>query len=144
MINKSDARRSNQLTEIKDLLNRIGREKDTAAFAAIDKISIEKEWNEIGIENFETYTNDCNFEDSLIALLIPRNLPFAVRIFSKQLILIMNYVKKKNNDAVAMIENTNFNMSAIAFVLSISQTFNIFSSSAFFFFYMNYTKLYSE
>ena len=53
----------------------------------------------------------------------------------------MNYAKEKNNDAVAIIENTNFNISVIVLDLSILQFFNIFSSLTFFFFYINYTKL---
>ena len=32
----------------------------------------------------------------------------------------MNYAKKKNDDAVAIIENTNFDISAIIFDLLIS------------------------
>ena len=42
-INKPDSRCLNRLTEIESSLNRIGRRKNTAAFAAINKISIEKE-----------------------------------------------------------------------------------------------------
>ena len=40
---KFNVRRSNRLTEIESSLIRMGREKNTAAFAAIDEISIEKE-----------------------------------------------------------------------------------------------------
>ena len=80
---KSSTRRSNRLIEIKNSLNRIERNTSTATFATIDKISIEKEWNAKKIEKFEIYINDYNFEDSLIALLIFRNRPFAIRIFSK-------------------------------------------------------------
>ena len=138
---KFNTRRSNRLTEIENSLSNVERNTNTAAFAAIDEISIEKEWNAMKIEKFETYTNDCNSEDFLIALLISRNQFFAISIFSKSLILSMNYAKKKNNNAVAIIENTNFNTSAIVFDLSISQTFDIFSSSASSFFYMNHTKL---
>ena len=72
------------------------------------------------IEKFEVYTNDCNSEDFLIALLIFRNRSFAINILSKQSILLMNYAKKKNDDAIVIIENTNFNTSAIVFDLSIS------------------------
>ena len=60
------------------------------------------------IENFETYIDNCNFENSLIVSLIFRNRSFAIKIFLKQSILSMKYVKKKNNDAVAIIENINF------------------------------------
>ena len=52
----------------------------------------------------------------------------------------MNYAKEKNNDAVAIIENINFDTFAVVFDLSISQIFNIFSSSTSFFFYMNHMK----
>ena len=38
----------------------------------------------------------------------------------------MNYAKKKNDDAVAIIENMNFNTFAVVFDLSISQIFDIF------------------
>ena len=93
------------------------------------------------IKEFEIYINDYNFEDSLIALLIFRNRSFAINIFSKQSTLSVNYAKKENDDAVAIIKNTNFNTSVVVLDLSISQTFNIFFSSAFFFFYMNHTKL---
>ena len=62
------------------------------------------------IENFKTYTNDCNSKHFLIASLICRNRYFALKIFSKQSTLSMNYAKKKNNDAVITIENTNFNI----------------------------------
>ena len=86
--------------------------------------------------------NDYNFEDFLIVSLILRNRSFAISILSKQSTLSMNYVKEKNNDAVAMIENTNFDTFIVVLDLSVSQTFDIFSSSASFFFYMNYTKLY--
>ena len=40
---KSSTRRSNQLTENKNSLNSVERSTNTAAFATIDKISIEKE-----------------------------------------------------------------------------------------------------
>ena len=93
------------------------------------------------IENFEIYINDCNSESSLITSLILWNRFFAMKIFSKQLTLTMNYMKKKDNNVVAMIENMNFNTFVIAFALSIPQTFGIFSSSTSFFFYMNHTEL---
>ena len=84
------------------------------------------------IEKFEIYINDYNSENFLIALLIFRNWRFAINIFSKQLTLLVNYAKEKNNDIVAIIENTNFDTFVIIFDLSISQIFNIFSLSAFF------------
>ena len=93
------------------------------------------------IEKFETYTNDCNFKNFLIVSLILRNRFFMINIFSKQSTLSMNYEKEKNDDAVAIIENTNFDTFVIVSDLSILQTFNIFSSSTSFFFYINYIKL---
>ena len=117
---KSDTRRFNRLTEIENSLNNVERNTNTAAFATIDEISIEKEWNAIKIEKFKTYTNDCNSEDFLIVSLILRNRPFAINIFSKQSTLSMNYAKKKNDDAVAIIENTNFDTSAVVSDLSVS------------------------
>ena len=72
------------------------------------------------IEKFEIYTNNYNSEDFLIALLISRNRSFAINIFFKQSTLLMNYTKKKNDDAVAIIENTNFDTSAVVLDLSIS------------------------
>ena len=65
------------------------------------------------IEKFKIYTNNCNFEDSLIASLIFRNRPFAINILPKQSTLSVNYAKKKNDDAVAIIENTNFDTFAV-------------------------------
>ena len=53
----------------------------------------------------------------------------------------MNYAKKKNNDTVAIIENTNFDISAVVSDLSVLEIFDIFSLSTSFFFYMNHTKL---
>ena len=138
---KSSTRRSNRLIEIENPLSNAERNINTAAFATIDEVSIEKEWNAMKIEKFEIYTNDCNSEDFLIASLIFRNRSFAISIFLKQSTLLMNYAKKKNDDAVAIIENTNFDTFIVVFDLSISQIFDIFSSSAFFFFYMNHTKL---
>ena len=41
-IDKLNARRSNRLTEIENSLNKIDRRKNTAAFPAIDEVSIEK------------------------------------------------------------------------------------------------------
>ena len=117
---KFNIRRSNWLTEIENSLNSVGRSTSTTAFATIDEVSIKKEWNVMKIEKFETYINDYNSEDFLIASLISRNRFFAINICSKQLILLMNYVKKKNDDAVAIIENTNFDISAVVFDLSIS------------------------
>ena len=93
------------------------------------------------VEKFEIYTNDYNSENFLIALLIFRNQLFARNISSKQLTLSMNYAKEKDNDAVVIIENTNFDISTVVFDLSISQIFDIFLSSTFIFFYMNHTKL---
>ena len=116
---KFSARRSNWSIEIESLLNKIDRKKNTAAFAAIDKVSIEKECNAIEIEDFETYINNCNTENSLIVSLISRNRLFAIRISFTQSTLTMNYVKKKDIDIIAMIENTNFNTSAVALVLLI-------------------------
>ena len=138
---KFNSCRSNRLTEIENLLNSVERNTNTAAFATIDEISIEKKWNAMKIEKFEVYTNDYNSENSLIASLIFRNRFFAISIFSKQSTLSMNYAKKKNDDAVTIIENTNFDTSAVVPDLSISQTFDIFFSSASFFFYINHTKL---
>ena len=56
---------------------------NTTAFATIDEILIEKEWNAMKVEKFEIYTDNCNSEDFLIASLIFRNRSFAVSIFSK-------------------------------------------------------------
>ena len=72
------------------------------------------------VEEFETYTNDYNSEDFLITSLISRNWSFAISISSKQSTLLVNYAKKKNDDAVAIIENTNFDTSAVILDLSIS------------------------
>ena len=138
---KSSTRRFNRLIEIENSLSSVGRSTSTATFSAIDEISIEKEWNAVEIEKFEAYINDCNFEDSLIALLILRNRSFAINILPKQSTLSVNYAKKKNDDAAAIIENTNFDTSAVVSDLSILQIFDIFSSSASFFFYINHTKL---
>ena len=80
---KFNIRRSNRLIEIENLLNNVERSINTAAFATIDKILIEKIWNAMKIEKFETYTNDYNFENFLISLLIFRNRSFAINIFSK-------------------------------------------------------------
>ena len=74
----------------------------------------------IKVEKFEIYTNDYNSENFLIVSLIFRNRAFAINILSKQSTLSINYAKKKNNDAVAMIENTYFDTSAVILDLSIS------------------------
>ena len=110
----------NWLIEIENSLNNVERNTNIRAFATIDKVSIEKEWNAMKIEKFEIYINDCNFENSLIVSLIFQNRSFAINILSKQLTLSMNYAKKKNDDAVAIIEITNFNTFAVVFDLSIS------------------------
>ena len=138
---KPDTRRFNRLVEIENPLSSVERNTSTTAFATIDEISIEKEWNAVEVEEFETYTNDCNFEDFLIASLILRNRPFAISISSKQSTLSVDYAKKKNDDAVAIIENTDFDTFIVVFDLSVSQIFDIFLSSVSFFFYMNHTKL---
>ena len=117
---KCSTRRSNRLIEIENPLSSVERSTSTAAFATIDKISIEKKWNAMKIEEFEIYTNDCNSESSLIVLLISRNRPFAISIFSKQSTLSVNYAKKKNDDTVVIIENTNFNTSTVVLDLSVS------------------------
>ena len=116
---KFSTRRSNQLIKIENSLNSVERNTNTVTFATIDEISIEKKWNAMKIEKFETYTNDCNSKDFLIVSLILWNWSFAINIFSKQSTLSMNYAKKKNNDAVAIIENTDFNTSAVVFDLPI-------------------------
>ena len=116
---KFNTRRFNRLIEIENSLSSVERSTSTTAFATIDEISIEKKWNVMKVEKFEIYINDCNFKDFLIASLIFQNQSFAINIFSKQLILSMNYAKEKNNDAVAIIENTNFNTFAVVFDLSI-------------------------
>ena len=92
---KFNIRRSNRLIEIENSLNSVGWSINTTTFATINKVSIEKKWNAVKIEEFETYINDYNFEDFLIASLISRNRSFAVSIFSKQSTLSMNYAKKK-------------------------------------------------
>ena len=117
---KSSTRRFNRLTKIENSLSSVERSTNTAAFSTIDEISIEKEWNAMKVEKFETYTNDYNSEDSLIASLISRNRPFAINILSKQSTLSVNYAKEKNDDAVAIIENTNFDTFAVVSDLSIS------------------------
>ena len=80
---KSSTRCSNRLIEIENSLSSVERSISTTAFAAIDEISIEKEWNAVKIEKFEVYTNDCNSEDFSIASLILRNRSFAINIFPK-------------------------------------------------------------
>ena len=115
---KFSTRRSNRLIEIENLLNNVERRTNTTAFATINKISIEKKWNAMKIENLDVYTNDCNFKKFLTISLIFRNRVFTIRIFSKQSTLSMN-MKKKYNDVVTTIENTNFNTSAVALYLSI-------------------------
>ena len=138
---KFSTRRSKRLIEIENSINSVERNTNTTAFATIDKISIKKEWNAMKIKKFEIYTNDYNFENILIASLISRNRSFAINIFSKQSTLSMNYAKGKNDDTVAIIKNTNFNTFAVVLDLSISEIFDIFLSSASFFFYINHTKL---
>ena len=138
---KFNTRRSNQLIEIENLLNSVERSTSTITFAIIDEVLIEKEWNTMKIEKFEIYIHDCNSEDFLITSLIFRNRFFVINILSKQSTLLMNYAKKKDDDVVAIIKNTNFDIFVVVFDLSISQIFNIFLSSTFFFFYMNHTKL---
>ena len=138
---KSNTRRSNWLTEIENSLSSVERSTKTTAFAAINEVLIEKEWNVMKIEKFEIYTNDCNSENFLIVSLIFRNRFFAINIFSKQSTLSVNYAKEKNNDAIAIIENTNFDTFIVVLNLSVSQIFDIILSSTFSFFYMNHTEL---
>ena len=121
-------------------MNNVDRRANRAVFATINKFLIKKQ-NAVKVENFEIYTNDCNSEKFLIVLLILRNRLFIIRIFSKQSILSMNYEKRKKDDTVAIIENTNFYAFAVVLDLLISQMFKIFSLSASFFFYINQTKL---
>ena len=80
---KFNTRRFNRLTEIENSLNSVEQSINTAAFLTIDEISIEKKWNAMKIEKFEIYINNCNSEDSLIALLIFRNRSFTINILSK-------------------------------------------------------------
>ena len=111
--------RSNQLIEIENSLNNVERSTNTTTFATIDKTSIEKERNTMKIEKFKIYTNVYNSKNFLIVSLILRNRPFAINIFSKQSTLLMNYMKKKNNDTIIIIENTNFDTFIVIFNLSI-------------------------
>ena len=117
---KSSIHCSNRLIVIENSLNSVDRQTSTTTFATIDEILIEKEWNAIKIEDFESYINDYNFEDSLIVSLTFRNRSFAIKIFLKQSTLSMNYAKKKYNDVVAIIEITNFNTSVVVLDSSIS------------------------
>ena len=80
---KFNTRCSNRLTKIENSLNNVKRNTNITTFATIDEISIKKKWNAMKVEKFETYTNDYNFEDFLIASLISRNRSFAISIFSK-------------------------------------------------------------
>ena len=80
---KLSIRRSNRLIKIENSLSSVERSTSITAFATIDEVLIEKKENAMKIEKFETYINDFNSEDFLIALLISRNRPFAINIFSK-------------------------------------------------------------
>ena len=116
---KLNTRRSNWLIKIENSLNSVEWSMNTITFVTIDEVSIEEKWNTMKIEKFETYINDCNSEDFLIASLIFRNRSFAINIFSKQSTLSVNYAKKKNDDVVAIIENTNFDTFIVVLDLSI-------------------------
>ena len=50
----------------------------------------------------------------------------------------MNYEKEINDDKIVMFEKTNINMFFVVFNSFINLSFNIFSLSISFFFYMNY------
>ena len=79
---KFNIRRSNWLIEIENSLSSVERSTNITTFATINEILIEKEWNTIKIEKFEIYINNYNLKNFLIALLILRNRPFAINIFS--------------------------------------------------------------
>ena len=73
----------NLFVKIENCLNNVDRKASTATFVTVNGISSEKQWNAVKAKNFKENTNDCNFEDSLIAFLIFRNRFFVMRIFSK-------------------------------------------------------------
>ena len=80
---KVSIRCSNRLIKIKNSLNSVERNINTTAFATIDEILIEKEWNAMKVDKFKTYINDCNSENFLIVLLILQNESFAINILSR-------------------------------------------------------------
>ena len=65
----------------------------------------------IEAKEFEIYTNNCNLENLLITLLILRNRSFAIMIFIKNIIMIINYAKKLNNKDFAISEKLNADVS---------------------------------
>ena len=132
-------RRLNRLIDIEFSLNDFDRKTDTATFANINKISIKKELNVIEAKEFETYANNCNSENSLIAFLISQNRSFAVIMLVRNAIVKMNYARKTNVENVAIFEESNVDVFTAAFKSIINESFNIFSSSTSLFSYMKYT-----
>ena len=87
------------------------------------------------------YANNCKSKNLLIAFFIFRNHSFAVIIFIKNVIIIINYIKELNDENVAIFKEFNVNVFVAAFKSIVNNSFNIFSLSAFFFSYINYTQL---
>ena len=122
-------------------MNNLDRRTDAAIFANINEILTEEELNAVETKKFETYANNCNSENSLIAFLIFRNRSFAIMMLVRNAIKKMNYAKESNAEDVAMFKKSNVNVFVVAFKSIVNKSFNIFSSSTSFFFYMNHIRL---
>ena len=59
-------------------------------------------------------------------------------IFVRNAIMTINYAKESNDEDFAISEKSNINAIIIASKSLINQSFDIFSSSASFFFYINH------
>ena len=136
VINKIDNKRLNRLTKVYFEFNELIKNVNNIVFAAANKISINENWNRIEKEDFEIFDYFYNSKNVQIAPLTFKNRLFAIIISINSSSLSINHFKENDE-----LNTRNISTNSQRFRSNINHSFDIFSSSTSFLFYLNHIQL---
>ena len=136
IVNKIDNKQLNRLTKVRLKFNELIKNFNNVVFVATNEISINENWNRIEKENFENFNHFYNSKNVQITSLTLRNRLFAIIILINSSNLSINHFKKNDE-----LSTRNISTNSQEFKLNVNRSFDIFSSSTSFFFYLNHTQL---
>ena len=136
VVDKIDNKRSNRLTKICFKFNELIKDVNNVIFVAANEISINENWNRIKKKNFEIFDHFYNSKNVQIMSLTLRNRSFTIIISINQSNLLINHFEESDE-----LSTRNISTNLQKFKSDVNRSFDIFSSSTSFFFYLNHTQL---
>ena len=136
IVDKIDNKQSNRLTKICFKFNKLIKDVNNVVFAATNEILINENWNRIEKKNFKIFNHFYNSKNVQITSLMFKDRSFTIIISINSSNLLINHFEESDE-----LNTRNISTNSQKFWSDVNHSFNIFSSSTSFFFYLNHTQL---